>query len=462
VFSRDAYTEPLTQLLLFGSLWTLWPARKRLSPGLGTAAGFLFGVCVMTRIAAVVYLTPIVAGGFLELPRDWNARGWLGPAALGAAIPCLLAFVDGAYFARPYATDLAGSLVPLLVALIAVCAVGWALVWRRWWFDRVSRVFHAHRSTIAVVTASTAVAIAAGLWLVRPLVSTARSSRNAAYAANLEALQQAEHLTIDGARTYAENSVQWLSWYLSPTVMLLGIGAMGYLVWRVVRGERREFLPFLGLFLTVTALYAWKPSIDPNQIWAMRRFFPVTIPGFLLLAALGAELLGHWMNRLLFTDRDRTRLTAILAICLAGPALIVPLRDLRPVIFQPELSSLISNVESVCAEIPANALVYIPTPGLFADRVAPALRSMCGAHVAIGDTSPADPATAQQLASTAAAAQRPFFVVSDSAAPFGPSAAVPASHLAASPAYKRLALTVESVPDHFWDEGFDVWVARWP
>jgi len=462
VFSRDAYTEPLTQLLLFGALWTLWPARKRLSPGLGTAAGFLLGVCVMSRIDAVVYLIPLVAWGFFELRRDWNARRWLGPAALATAVPCVLAIVDGAYFARPYTIDLAGSLVPLLVALAVVCAFGWALVWRRWWFDRVSRSFQAHRSTIAVVTAVVAVAVAVGVWLVRPLVTTARSSRNAAYAANLEVLQRAERVTVDGARTYAENSVQWLSWYLSPTVMLLGIAGMGYVVWRVVRGERREFLPFLGLFVGVTALYAWRPSIDPNQVWAMRRFFPVTIPGVLLLAALGAELLAHWLNRLLFTDRDRTRLTAILAICLAGPALIVPLREVRPVIFQPELASLVSSIDTVCAEIPSNALVYIPTSGLFADRMAPALRSMCGAHVAIGDTTAADPATARQLQATAATEQRPFFVVSDGPTPFGASATVPSPHLATSPDYKRLALTVESVPDHFWDERFDVWVSRWP
>jgi hypothetical protein len=138
------------------------------------------------------------------------------------------------------------------------------------------------------------------------------------------------------------------------------------------------------------------------------------------------------------------------------------LRELRPVIFQPELASLISNMDTVCAEIPSDALVYIPTPGLFADRMAPALRSMCGAHVAVGDTTPADPATVQQLQASAAREQRPLFVVSDGPTPFGPAANVSAPHLATSAAYKRLALTVASVPDHFWDERFDVWVARWP
>jgi hypothetical protein len=462
VFSRDAYTEPLTQLLLFGALFTLWPTRQPLSSGLGGAAGFLLGVCVMTRIDAVVYLIPMVAWGFFELRRDRNARRWLGPAALGAFIPCVLAVIDGAYFSRPYATDLAGSLVPLVVALGIVCVFGCALVWRRRWFDGVARYFHAHRSVIAATVAVTAVTVALAAWIVRPLVTTARSHRDAAYATNLEVLQRAEHVTIDGARTYAENSVQWLSWYLGPTVMLLGIGAVGFLTWCVLRGERREFVPFLSLFAVVTALYAWRPSIDPNQIWAMRRFFPVTIPGMLLFAALGAELLAHWLRQLLFTDRDRNRLTAILVICLAAPALVVPLREIRSVAFQPEMESLVSDVQHVCKEIPTNALVYIPTSDLFADRMAPALRSMCGARVAVGTTPVGDPRTAQRLQSSAALEQRPFFVVSDRPSPFGTSDSVPPPHLAISPAYKRLALTVESVPDDFWDERFDVWVARWP
>ena len=83
-------------------------------------------------------------------------------------------------------------------------------------------------------------------------------------------------------------------------------------------------------------------------------------------------------------------LTAILAICLLGPALIVPLRDLRPVLFEPELASLVANVKTVCGQIPDAAVVYIPEPGLFADRIAPPLRALCGVRVAVGDVTPAD------------------------------------------------------------------------
>ena len=462
VFSRDAYTEPLTQLLLFAVLWTIWPTRRPVSPGLGTAAGFLLGLCVMTRIDAVVYLIPFIAWGFLELHRDWRTRRWLGPAAVAASVPCVLAVIDAEQFARPYATDLAGSLVPLLLALAVVVAIGSALVWREEWFDRVVTVLQQHRRRVASVTAVSVTVLAFGAWLIRPLISTARAGRAPAYASNLEVLQATEHVAVDGSRTYAEDSVRWLSWYLSPTVLILGFAAMGYVVWRVVRGERREFAPFIALFITVTALYAWRPSIDPNQIWAMRRFFPVTVPGLLLLAALGAELLGHWMNRLLFTDQDRRRLTAILAICLAGPALIVPLREIKPVLFEPEFASLVSRIDTVCHEVPSNAVVYIPVRGLFADRMAPPLRTLCGARVAVGDVAIGDSAAAQQLHDAATAAQRPFVVVSDVPNPFPERVAVPSPDLVTSAKYMRLELTVESVPDGFWAEQLDVWVARWP
>lgn len=462
VFSRDAYTEPLTQLLLFGALFTIWPTRRPVPPGLGTAAGFLLGVGVMTRIDAVVYLIPLIGWGFLELRRDPSARRWLGPAAVGAALPCFLAAVDAVFFARTYTSDLGGSLVPVLAALVAVAAVGWALVWRGHWFTRAQAAFSARRSTIAVAMACIAVTVAFSAWLVRPLVSTTRTRRTLSYSSNLEVLQRAEHVAVDGARTYAEDSVRWLGWYLSPTVLILGFLAMGYGVWRVVRGDRRELAPFLALFVTVTALYAWRPSIDPNQVWAMRRFFPVTIPGLVLLAALGVELVAHWMNRLLFTDTDRRRLTAILAICVAGPALIVPLRDVRPLLFKPELGSLLADIATVCDNLPPGAVVYIPEPGLFADRLAPPLRDLCGARVAVGDVMPGDIAAAQQLHAAAAAAQRPFVVVSDVANPFGDGASVPSSQRVTTAAYQRLELTVESVPDAFWNEQFDVWVARWP
>jgi hypothetical protein len=462
VFARDAYTEPLTQLLLFAALWTLWPNKRPLAPGLGTAIGFLLGVCVMTRIDAVVYLIPLVGWAFLELRRNRSARRWMGPAAIAASLPLTLAFMDATVYSKPYSSDLAPSVVPLLVAFGAVIGVGAVWAERPALLARAQGWFHARRKPIAAVTACVVAAVAFLAWVVRPLISTTRAARASSYAINLEVLQRAEGVAIDGSRTYAEHSVQWLGWYLGPTVMVLGFGGLAYLAWRLIRGERRELAPFMALFTVVTALYAWRPSIDPNQVWAMRRFFPVTIPGLLLLAAIAVELIGGWLSRLPFSWRDRRRVTVALVICLGGPALIIPLRELRPVVFERELVPLSAAMDVVCGELPDHALVYIPQPGLFADRVAQPLRSFCDVSVAVGDTLPADSAVASTLNDTAQRQGRPFVVLSDNPEPFGaPSSTVPESQLAVSVEYQRLALTVESVPSDHWDEAFEVWVARW-
>ncbi|MEY2433491.1 MAG: hypothetical protein QOC92_3216 [Acidimicrobiaceae bacterium] len=462
VFARDAYTEPLTQLLLFAALWTLWPSKRALSPGHGTAIGLLLGVCVMTRIDAVVYLIPLVGWAFLELRRDRSARRWMGPAAMAAAVPLSLAFMDATVYSKPYASDLGPSVVPLLIAFGVVVAVGAVLAERPTLFSRAQARFHARRQKIAMVSAWVVAAIAFLAWVVRPLISTTRAARASSYANNLEVLQRAEGVAIDGSRTYAEDSVRWLGWYLGPTVIVLGFVGLAYLVWRLVRGERREMAPFIALFAVVTALYAWRPSIDPNQLWAMRRFFPVTIPGLLLLAGVAVELVGRWLARLEFSWRDRRRIAVALAVCLGGPALIIPLRELRPVFLERELVPLRAAMDVVCGELPDHALVFIPEPGLFADRIAPPLRTVCGASVAIGDARPADSTVATTLNDTARKQGRPFLVVSNHADPFNASTtSVPESQLAVSVTYHRLELSVESVPNDLWDEDFEVWVARW-
>src|SRR5207302_1025237 len=54
-------------------------------------------------------------------------------------------------------------------------------------------------------------------------------------------------------------------------------------------------VPLAGVTLAITMLYVARPSIFPNQVWAMRRFLPVTIPGLLILGAWAAEWVGEWV-----------------------------------------------------------------------------------------------------------------------------------------------------------------------
>jgi hypothetical protein len=51
------------------------------------------------------------------------------------------------------------------------------------------------------------------------------------------------------------------------------------------------------MFLSAALLYVTVPSIVPDQIWAMRRYLPVVIPGLLLAAAVVLGLLGAPLAR---------------------------------------------------------------------------------------------------------------------------------------------------------------------
>lgn len=89
------------------------------------------------------------------------------------------------------------------------------------------------------------------------------------------------HPILDGTRDYREDSLVRLAQYLSPLVIWMGV--LGWLVTlRIVVLKRRHQLLVIGLvvFGGFATLYLWNPSISPDHFWAVRRFVPVIIPGF--------------------------------------------------------------------------------------------------------------------------------------------------------------------------------------
>ena len=106
-------------------------------------------------------------------------------------------------------------------------------------------------------------------------------------------LQSQAGLPPDPTRAYSEYSIAWISWYLGPIAVALAIIGVGLVTARM--WQRID--PAGALMLTVagfgSALYLWKPSIVPDQIWAMRRFVPATMPLMVLLAAVSIAALGR-------------------------------------------------------------------------------------------------------------------------------------------------------------------------
>ena len=72
-----------------------------------------------------------------------------------------------------------------------------------------------------------------------------------------------------------------LGWYLSPLGVWLGVAGICLLIWRV---DRRT-VALLGVGLFFSLLYLWRIQANPHQIYAMRRYVPVTVPFFIVSAA---------------------------------------------------------------------------------------------------------------------------------------------------------------------------------
>ena len=108
--------------------------------------------------------------------------------------------------------------------------------------------------------------------------------------------QKSQGLPVDPTRTYAESTINWVSYYLTWPVVLLAFLGLGLATYYAVRG-RGGWAVLLGATLAPSLLYFWKPEIVPDQVWAIRRFEPMTIPAFALAATLAAVWLAKRLAR---------------------------------------------------------------------------------------------------------------------------------------------------------------------
>src|SRR5665811_805231 len=103
----------------------------------------------------------------------------------------------------------------------------------------------------------------------------------------VESFQRAEGFPIDPTRTYAEHTVTWLSYYLTWPILALATLGLAIIVWRTFTSQPVAVV-FLGAFTVPTLVYLLRPAIVPDQLWAIRRFEPITLPGLAIAAGVGA------------------------------------------------------------------------------------------------------------------------------------------------------------------------------
>jgi hypothetical protein len=270
-------------------------------------------------------------------------------------------------------------------------------------------------------------------------------------------VQRAEGVTVDGTKTYVEDTVVWLAWYLGPVALGLGLAGLGVAVSRSVGGRWPPSATAATVLISgMTALYAWNPRVAPDQVWAMRRYVPITVPGLLVFGALALHAV--WTPAARRIGRVLAgAIAAVLVVAAAAP----PALATSAASGTRELRGARRAVESTCDALPEHAVVLIPSRGPFAERFAPALRAFCHVDVAVGraEERHGDAALASRLADAARAAGRPFAVVSGVGDPFGSASPFDNQPRAVfSDTFQRLERTIESVPQDQQRERLDVFV----
>lgn len=386
--ARMTYSENLALLVLAAAFLALTVAAE--SAPMAWLAGLLLGAGSLVRVdflRETMLVLPVLA-----LMAARGAR-WVRRVGLGIALGTGYAAAAALTLSRLYVTEIAGSVVPLLGLATALAGASWWVTRRP--AGRLVRWAREHARDLSLGLA--AATVLTGLVLTsRPLWWVGRQSARAASSYVVAGIQQREGLPIDGTRTYAEQSVTWLAWWVGPLALAVALGVLAVLVARATRialDPQREVPGWLAPLLVVagsTVLTLVRPGITPDHPWADRRLL---IP---LLAVVALVLVaGSALARAPWAVRPRVGVAALVVASLAVPVGIAS----WPHAAERVEAGSAALVGSVCAAVdragvPADAVV-LAVDARAANEWPPLLRDSCGRGV---------------LAVTSAARRNPFRV----------------------------------------------------
>jgi hypothetical protein len=405
-FSRDNYTEPLTLLLLFGGFSLLWRAMQTRRRSQFFVAGVTMGSTAMARIDAYAALLAVIVAAVAMLAaapagdrRGWLARvGWL---AVGTMATAWLGFVDVTQLSSGYYADTRKFIVPLLYAAVGLTVAGAVVVALAWRTPSLGRLFAPRWRGWWATGAAVLVVAAFAVLASRPLWMKDEGRCDAL----IGGLQTSMGLPYEPCRTYGEQTVSWFAWYYGWPIYTLAVLGLALLAYRIIR--RGELLPLapVGAVVGLSLMYFVGPNIYPDQVWAMRRYLPVVIPGLLVSAGYLLHLL--WVRRNVGSVHRVGGYLAIgfAALLVAWPAVVThPMWAVRTGVPQ------LAQVEAVCDRIGDDAaVVALGTSAI--GSYTQTMRSFCKVpSQAMADPSPAQLA---EVRANVEAAGRTLYVIAE-------------------------------------------------
>lgn len=375
-YSRGTFSEMAALILTMGGLWVGHIALTT-SPRLGLGAGLLLGGATVVRVDAWM---GGVALGLLFVSvtwmRDREATGVVGTIFSGFVTVAALGLVDLVFFSEPYLAIVGKSLLPLVIVTAFLRLI--ATVANSPLFQRLLTAYVAHRAFVINVATAGFVGLLAFLWFGRSLLPPAVAP--GVY--GIDALQIVEGLPIEPTRAYTELSVWWLVWYLGLPITTIGfIGATGAIRRALQPGSAALRLVVLS-FIVPALTYFFRPSVNPDQIWAMRRFLPVVIPVLVIAAVV---TLAGWVQRASESPKARFIAAPAGRIAVVLVAVIPVLLTTAPLMLEPDRGGLEQQMVALCDRLgdSRSVLIINDDPEVpLSGRIGPPLRSWCHLSVA--------------------------------------------------------------------------------
>jgi hypothetical protein len=273
--SRITLTEIFTQFSILSGFLVLALAIKNSNRILARWAGLFFGFSALIRIDSLL-LAPLLfishlAQKTVDLPSEVKTSSIWYPFYQMALPLFSLAVCYYLFFSTPYFLYLKFSL--MITGFLTLAALVLLIVItpnRSKYFRKLltSKIFLALICFIII-------SLAIYAYWIRPTIEP------------FSVINWPGHV-LHGTRNYYENSLINLTKYLSPFVVWGGIFGFLCMLWLIFQKKLNiELMPLLLIYGGITAAYLWKPSITPDHFWAIRRFVPLIIPGFIFFATFG-------------------------------------------------------------------------------------------------------------------------------------------------------------------------------
>jgi len=382
-----------------------WAAMVSPERALAALAGLSLGLGVVLSLDGLLALLPLIPFGCALII---GRRPQAAPFPLGILVGVCYGLIGCFLLDRPFLDSVGGTVG--LAGVVAVWLIALAVVVTQ--LARIGRVrrvvprLFAARPLRWLPGFGAALVLAALIGLfVRPYVQKVHGQPSPADYAFIATLQHQQGLPIDPTRTYAEQTLYWVIWYIGLPTVLLGAFGLALVVRRCLRALltwrdhtdvwRAWALP-VAITCVGTGAVLWSPDIVPDQPWASRRLVVIAIPGLIL----GGMWAASWLARRA-RDRGARSATAAAAGLFCFAAMLLPTVSTTfglglshtgksgalHVVAQEGMAlhrigaGQIEAVSGLCAQIPADATVVIvdrPT----ASEFAPVVRGMCGVPTA--------------------------------------------------------------------------------